>query len=194
MKASRLTKETILDFGLTDRGFPEFGVGDTVEVALFVKEGNKERIQLYTGDVIAMHKKGISSTFTVRKIGANNIGVEKIFPFHAPVISGIKVLKRGDICRSKLYYLRDRIGKAARIKERRVDRETKLAQAQPEPEPVEPEPVQTQEELVQEEPEAAQLQEEPEAEQAQDEQTPEEPEPVQAQDELAQEELENKPE
>lgn len=118
MKAQKLTKETILDVDVKDRGFPKFEIGDTIEVAQIVKEGNKERIQMFAGNVIGMHKKGISSTFTIRKMGANNIGVEKIFPFHSPVIDKIKVIKRGDVRRAKLYYVRDRIGKAARIKEK----------------------------------------------------------------------------
>lgn len=118
MKASKLTKETILDLNVVDRGFPAFSVGDTVEVGLIVKEGNKERIQKFLGDVICIHNKGIASTFTVRRVGANNIGVEKIFPYYAPVIDRIKVTRRGDVRRAKLYYVRDRVGKAARIKEK----------------------------------------------------------------------------
>lgn len=118
MKANKRTKETILDEAVTNRGFPKFGVGDTIQIAQIVKEGNKERLQMFLGDVIADHKKGISSTFTVRRIGANNIGVEKIFPYHSPMIDNIKVIKRGNIKRAKLYYLRDRVGKAARIKEK----------------------------------------------------------------------------
>ncbi len=128
MRAASLTKETIKHVGTRDREFPEFRVGDTVEVALFVKEGNKERIQNYAGDVIAMHHQGVSSTFTVRRIGSNNIGVEKIFPYHAPVISKIKVLKRGKVRRAKLFYLRDRVGKAAKIKEKIITKE-QLAKA-----------------------------------------------------------------
>lgn len=118
MKAGKLTKETILDLNIADRGFPQFGVGDTIEVAVVVKEGNKERLQMFLGDVISMHNKGISSSFTIRKIGANNVGVERIFPYFSPIIDKIKVVKRGDIKRAKLYYLRDRVGKAARIKEK----------------------------------------------------------------------------
>ena len=85
MKAKTLTKETILDAGITDRKFPKFSVGDTIEVAQIVKEGNKERIQMFSGDVIAFKKNGISTTFTVRRIGANKIAVEKIFPIHSPL-------------------------------------------------------------------------------------------------------------
>lgn len=118
MKASKLTKETILDIGATDRGFPIIEPGDTVEVAQIITEGGKDRIQLFTGDVISFNKRGISSTFTVRRIGANNIGVEKIFPYYSPMISEIKVLKKGNVKRAKLFYVRGRTGKAARIKEK----------------------------------------------------------------------------
>lgn len=129
MKASKLTKETILDLNATDRGFPEFGVGDTVEVAQIVKEGNKERLQMFLGDVIGIKTNGVSSTFTVRKMGANNIGVEKIFPYFSPMIDKIKVVKRGDVRQSKLYYIRDRIGRAARIKEK-IETRQQIAAAQ----------------------------------------------------------------
>ncbi len=129
MKAAFLTKETIMLHGVVDRNFAEFNVGDTIEVAQIVKEGDKERIQLFTGDVIGIHNNGISSTFTVRKIGANNIGVERIFPFHAPVIQGISLVKQGRVRRAKLYYVRDRIGKAARIKEKVLTKVQKEALA-----------------------------------------------------------------
>jgi len=118
MKANKLTKETILDLNAVDRSFPKFGIGDTIDVSQIVKEGNKERIQKFLGDVIAIKNNGISSTFTIRRIGANSIGVERIFPFYSPIIEKIKVVKKGDVCRAKLYYVRERIGKAARIKEK----------------------------------------------------------------------------
>lgn len=124
MRSQKLTKETILNIGTGDREFPRFNVGDTVEVSLIVKEGSKERIQKFAGDIISDHNNGISSTFTVRKIGANNIGVEKTFPYYSPTIEKIKVVKRGKVKRSKLYYLRDRVGKAARIKEK-IERKVK---------------------------------------------------------------------
>ncbi len=163
---------------------PDLAPGDTVRVSTKVVEGGKERIQLFQGVVIKLQRGGIGASFTVRRI-AYGVGVERTFPLYSPRVEKVEVIRHGKVRRAKLYYLRGRSGKAARIKERRVDKGKKLAQDQPEPEPVEPEPVQTQEELIQEEPEAVQVQEE---------QTPEEPEPVQAQDELAQEELENKPE
>jgi large subunit ribosomal protein L19 len=100
-------------------------VGDTVEVAQLIKEGDKERVQLFQGDVISMHNNGIASTFTVRKLGANNIGVERILPYHSLNISEIKVIKRGKVRRAKLKYLRYRTGRAARVKERVLTKEQK---------------------------------------------------------------------
>ena len=117
MKASKLTKETILDLNTQACELPTFSVGDTIEVAQIVKEGNKERLQMFLGDVICIKNNGISSTFTVRRMGANNIGVEKIFPYYSPIIDKIKVVKRGNVRQAKLYYIRERIGKAARIRE-----------------------------------------------------------------------------
>jgi large subunit ribosomal protein L19 len=120
MKAKKLTKETIGELGMYDRTFPDFKVGDTVAVSLRIKEGDKERVQAFEGDVIAKHKKGASSTFTVRKISDGGISVERILPFYSPLIADIKVVKQGDVRRAKLYYVRDRVGKAARIKEKVV--------------------------------------------------------------------------
>lgn len=118
MKARGLTRETVLDFGTTDRKFPEFRVGDTIEVSQVIKEGEKERIQLYAGDVIAFHRNGASTTFTVRRIGANGIGVERIFPYYSKLVGGIRLVKRGNVRRAKLYYIRELSGRAAKIKER----------------------------------------------------------------------------
>ena len=118
MKASNLTKETILSTNLPKKKFPEFKVGDTIEVSQVVKEGNKERIQSFIGDVIADKKNGISSTFTVRKNSANGVAVERILPYYSPIVDKIKVVKRGDVRRAKLYYLRKLRGKAARIAEK----------------------------------------------------------------------------
>ena len=98
---------------------PQFRSGDTVSVGVKVIEGDKSRVQQFEGTVIAISAgKGTSKTFTVRKI-SNGIGVERIFPFHSPNLDTIKVLKKGKVRRAKLYYLRDRIGKAARVKERK---------------------------------------------------------------------------
>lgn len=116
MKAAFYTKETIRSIGMQNRELPAFGIGDTVVVSQSIKEAGKERLQAFEGDVIAIHKKGASSTFIVRKIGAHSIGVERIFPFFSPLIKEIKVLGKGDVRRAKLYYLRKRVGKAAQVK------------------------------------------------------------------------------
>jgi large subunit ribosomal protein L19 len=125
MKANKLTKETIAQLGVVDRGFPIFNIGDTIAVAQKIKEGEKERIQMFEGDVIARSNNGISSTFTVRKIGANSVAVERIFPDYSPLVDSIKVVRRGQVRRAKLYYLRDRVGKAARVKEKIVSNSSK---------------------------------------------------------------------
>ncbi len=96
---------------------PEFGPGDQVRVQVRVKEGNRERLQAYEGVVIAKKNRGLNSSFTVRKV-ANGEGVERVFQSHSPLISEIEVIRRGHVRRAKLYYLRDRSGKAARIKEK----------------------------------------------------------------------------
>jgi large subunit ribosomal protein L19 len=98
---------------------PDFGPGDTVRVHVRVVEGNRERVQIFEGVVIGRKGgSGSRSTFTVRKISFG-VGVERIFPLHAPIIQEIEVVRRGDVRRAKLYYLRDRVGKATRIKEKR---------------------------------------------------------------------------
>ncbi|ACM92089.1 ribosomal protein L19 [Nautilia profundicola AmH] len=98
---------------------PEFRPGDTVRVAVEIKEGDKKRIQNFEGVVIAIKGQGAGKTFTVRKIGANNIGIERIFPLYSESIAGIEVVRKGKVRRAKLYYLRGKTGKKARIKERR---------------------------------------------------------------------------
>ena len=125
MRAKTYTKETIRDLGMVDRGFPEFNIGDTIQVSQRIKEGDKERIQVFEGDVIAMSKNGASTKFTVRKISANAVSVEKIFPYYSPLIASIKFVRRGKVRRAKLYYMRDRIGKAARVKELVLTKEEK---------------------------------------------------------------------
>jgi large subunit ribosomal protein L19 len=97
---------------------PDFRPGDTVRVDVRVVEGGRERIQAFEGVVIARNGSGVRASFTVRKISFG-VGVERVFPLHAPIIAGIHVVRRGDVRRSKLYYLRDRVGKSARIKELR---------------------------------------------------------------------------
>jgi len=97
---------------------PNFSSGDTVRVHVRVVEGGRERVQTFEGVVIARKGGGLRESFTVRKISFG-VGVERIFPLHAPIIQKIEVTRRGDVRRAKLYYLRDRVGKATRIKEKR---------------------------------------------------------------------------
>ena len=96
---------------------PDFSPGDTVVVQVKVKEGNRERLQAFEGVVIARRNRGLNSAFTVRKI-SHGEGVERVFQTHSPAIGSIKVKRRGDVRRAKLYYLRERSGKSARIKEK----------------------------------------------------------------------------
>ena len=100
---------------------PEFSPGDTVRVLYLVREGAKERIQVFEGVCIGRKGGGVDETFTVRKI-SSGVGVERIFPLHAPTVSGVEVVRRGRVRRAKLYYLRGRRGKAARIAEKRSAR------------------------------------------------------------------------
>lgn len=95
---------------------PEFHVGDTVKVYAKIKEGNRERIQVFEGTVIKRQNGGLRETFTVRK-NSNGVGVEKTWPLHSPVVENIEVIRRGKVRRAKLNYLRDRVGKAAKVKE-----------------------------------------------------------------------------
>ncbi|MFN8509449.1 MAG: 50S ribosomal protein L19 [Deinococcaceae bacterium] len=112
---------------------PDFQVGDTVRVDVKVTEGTRTRIQAFEGTVIAINNGGIGKTFTVRKISFSE-GVERVFPYNAPTLSKITVLERGRVRRAKLYYLRDRRGKSARLKSdrSRIMREAQKAQAQQE--------------------------------------------------------------
>ena len=98
---------------------PAFGPGDTLKVHVRVVEGNRERVQVFQGVVIRMKGSGVRETFTVRKVSFG-VGVERTFPMHSPIIAKVEVLTRGDVRRAKLYYLRDRVGKAAKVKEKRV--------------------------------------------------------------------------
>jgi large subunit ribosomal protein L19 len=104
---------------IAEKNVPDFRAGDTVRVAVRIKEGNKERVQNYEGVCIAIRGEGTGKTFNVRKIGANNVGVERIFPLYSDSIEGIEVVRRGRVRRAKLFYLRNLRGKAARIKELR---------------------------------------------------------------------------
>jgi len=96
---------------------PEFGSGDTVRVQVRVKEGDRERLQAFEGVVIAKRNRGLNSSFTVRKISYGE-GVERVFQTHSPLVASIEVRRRGDVRRAKLYYLRSRTGKSARIKQK----------------------------------------------------------------------------
>jgi large subunit ribosomal protein L19 len=96
---------------------PAFSIGDTVNVSIKIREGEKERIQVFTGVVIGRQGGGIRETFTVRKI-SYGVGVEKVFPIHSPLLENVKVVKQGVVRRAKLYYLRDKKGKAAKVKEK----------------------------------------------------------------------------
>ena len=107
-----------LEDGFLRDDIPDFNPGDTVIVHVRVVEGGRERVQLFEGVVIARSGAGARETFTVRKV-AFGVGVERIFPVHAPILAKIEVVRRGAVRRAKLYYLRDRVGKATRIKEKR---------------------------------------------------------------------------
>ena len=111
---AQLEAEEIARLGKT---IPEFAPGDTVVIQVKVKEGNRERTQAYEGVVIAKRNRGLNSSFIVRKISAGE-GVERTFQTYSPLIASIEVKRRGDVRRAKLYYLRDRSGKSARIKEK----------------------------------------------------------------------------
>jgi len=99
------------------RSIPEFGPGDTIKISVKVVEGSRERVQAFEGVCIARSNRGVNSSFTVRKISYGE-GVERIFPLHSPKIQAIEVMRRGAVRRAKLYYLRGRTGKAARIAEK----------------------------------------------------------------------------
>ncbi|MBE7049959.1 MAG: 50S ribosomal protein L19 [Ruminococcaceae bacterium] len=97
---------------------PKFSIGDTVRVHVKIKEGNRERIQVFEGTVIAKKHGGIQETFTVRRI-SYGVGVERTFPVNSPKIANIEITRRGKVRRAKLYYLRDRVGKATKVKEKK---------------------------------------------------------------------------
>ena len=95
---------------------PELSIGDTVKVHVKIKEGEKYRIQLFEGTIIAKKHGGINETFTVRRV-AHGCGVERVFPVHSPIIDKVEIVRKGKVRRAKLYYLRNRVGKAAKVKE-----------------------------------------------------------------------------
>lgn len=106
-----------LDAEQMDKDLPEFGPGDTVVVQVKVKEGNRERLQAFEGVVIGKRNRGLNSAFTVRKV-SHGVGVERTFQTYSKLLDSIRVKRRGDVRQAKLYYLRERSGKAARIKEK----------------------------------------------------------------------------
>lgn len=106
---------------IESRSVPQFKAGDTLRVGIKIQEGDKTRVQNFEGVCISIRGNGVDRTFTVRKMGANNIGVEKIFPIYSDGLEKIEVLRIGRVRRAKLYYLRNRRGKAARIKELRKE-------------------------------------------------------------------------
>lgn len=107
---------------------PDFRIGDTVNVSVRIIEGEKERLQVFSGVVIGRRGHGISENFTVRRI-VNNEGVERVFPTHSPKIAGIEIVRHGKVRRAKLYYLRDRVGKRTRLKEVKSPASPKAAKA-----------------------------------------------------------------
>jgi large subunit ribosomal protein L19 len=121
---AKLEQEEIARLGKT---IPEFAPGDTVVVQVKVKEGNRERLQAYEGVVIAKRNRGLNSSFIVRKISSGE-GVERTFQTYSPLVAAIEVKRRGDVRRAKLYYLRERSGKSARIKEKLPGRKPTAAE------------------------------------------------------------------
>ncbi len=109
---------------------PEFEVGDTVDVATRIIEGDKERIQVFSGTVIMKKGRGINQTFTVRRI-VNNEGVERIFPVHSPFIASVTVRRSGETRRARLFYLRNRVGKATRLQEKRKEKREETQSSAP---------------------------------------------------------------
>ena len=133
------------------KDIPAFNVGDQVKVHVKIKEGNRERIQVFEGFVLKRQNGGIGETFTVRRI-ASGVGVEKTFPLHSPWVEKIEIVRRGDVRRAKLNYMRERTGKAAKIKvkegEARLKKATEWEEEIPVAEPVVEEAVETVEETV----------------------------------------------
>jgi large subunit ribosomal protein L19 len=118
----------IVDLSSRRDDIPDFAPGDTLKVHVRVVEGNRERVQVFQGAVVRRQGSGIRETFTVRKVSFG-VGVERTFPVHSPILQKIEVVTKGDVRRAKLYYLRDRVGKAAKIKEKRGPLTPKQAKA-----------------------------------------------------------------
>lgn len=109
----------VVEQGQITNSYPNLAIGDYVKVHLKIKEGTRERVQIFEGTVIARKGTGLSESFTVRRV-ASGVGVERILPIHSPKIDKIETIRKGKVRRAKLYYLRDRVGKAAKVKERLV--------------------------------------------------------------------------
>ncbi|MBP5618298.1 MAG: 50S ribosomal protein L19 [Clostridia bacterium] len=107
----------MLTAGQLKENAPQFAIGDTVRVFVKIREGERERIQTFEGTVIARNNSGVSETFTVRRV-AYGVGVERVFPLHSPNVDKVEIVRKGKVRRGKLYYLRDRVGKAAKVKEK----------------------------------------------------------------------------
>ena len=107
----------IISQGSIKTELPEFNIGDTVRVSVNIKEGDRERIQMFEGTVIARKGSGVAETFTVRRV-SYGVGVERIFPLHSPNVKNVQVIRYGKVRRSKLYHVRNRLGKAAKVKEK----------------------------------------------------------------------------
>lgn len=107
----------LISQGSMKNEFLSFNIGDTVRVSVNIKEGERERIQMFEGTVIARKGSGVAETFTVRRV-SYGVGVERVFPVHSPNVRDVRVVRHGKVRRSKLYYLRDRLGKAAKVKEK----------------------------------------------------------------------------
>ena len=105
-----------LTAGMLKEDAPKVEIGSTVKVYVRIKEGEKERIQIFEGTVIAKNNSGIAETFTVRRV-SYGVGVERVFPLHSPIVAKVETVRKGKVRRAKLYYLRDRVGKAAKVKE-----------------------------------------------------------------------------
>ncbi|MDQ5983153.1 MAG: 50S ribosomal protein L19 [Eubacteriales bacterium SKADARSKE-1] len=99
------------------KDLPKFNIGDTVRVSVNIREGERERVQMFEGTVIAKNGGGVSATFTVRRV-SYGVGVERVFPINSPNVKNVEVIRHGQVRRSKLYYLRDRVGKSAKVKEK----------------------------------------------------------------------------
>ncbi|MBQ9228301.1 MAG: 50S ribosomal protein L19 [Eubacterium sp.] len=106
----------IIEQGSIKAETPQFNIGDTVRVSVNIREGQRERIQMFEGTVIGKKGSGVSETFTVRRV-SYGVGIERVFPLHSPNVVDVKVVRKGKVRRAKLYYLRDRVGKAAKVKE-----------------------------------------------------------------------------